>query len=103
MKDQYILKNKDLINIGPIKGVFYVFNQNGKILDYTYGAGRRSAIKEYIKDNCGIKIFRDNMRVYNYGEPLDDWLGLELAKVQRAGDHFSKKVTIGAIQLILEL
>lgn len=102
MKDQYILKNKDLINIGPIKGVFYVFNQNGKILDYTYGAGRRSAIKEYIKDNCGIKIFRDNMRVYNYGEPLDDWLGLELAKVQRAGDHFSKKVTIGAIQLILE-
>ena len=78
-----------------------MFNQNGKIIDYTFGAGKRIAIKSFIKDNSGVKIFRDNIRVYNYGEPSDDWLGLELAKVQRAGDHFSKKVTIGAVFLDL--
>ncbi|MDN0072551.1 ATP-binding protein [Bacteroides caecigallinarum] len=96
-----ILTNEDLANIGPISGVFHVFNQNGKIIDYTFGAGKRIAIKSFIKDNSGVKIFRDNIRVYNYGEPSDDWLGLELAKVQRAGDHFSKKVTIGAVFLDL--
>ncbi len=96
-----ILKTEDLMNIGPISGIFHVFNQNGNVIDYTFGAGKRVAIKSFIKDNCGVKIFRDNIRVYNYGEPSDDWLSLELAKVQRAGDHFSKKVTIGAIFLDL--
>lgn len=101
MRDQLQLFNKDLDGIGPISGRFYVFNQTGELLDKTYGAGRRKAIKEYIKENCGVKVFRDNMRVYNYGEPNDDWLGLDHAKVQKAGDHFSKKVTIGAISIKL--
>lgn len=96
-----VLTNQDIEKIGPISGVFHVFNQNGKIIDHAFGAGKRVAVKSFIKDNCGIKIFRDNIRVYNYGEPSDDWLGLELAKVQRAGDHFSKKVTIGAVFLNL--
>lgn len=96
-----ILTNQDLEKIGPISGVFHVFNQNGKIIDHAFGAGKRVAVKSFIKDNCGVKIFRDNIRVYNYGEPSDDWLGLELAKVQRAGDHFSKKATIGAVFLSL--
>lgn len=96
-----ILTNQDIEKIGPISGVFHVFNQNGKIIDHAFGAGKRVAVKSFIKDNCGVKIFRDNIRVYNYGEPSDDWLGLELAKVQRAGDHFSKKVTIGAVFLDL--
>ena len=100
--EQHILLNSDLNLLGPIYGIFHVFNQNGKILDLSFGAGKRGAIKDYIKDNCGVKIFRDNIRVYNYGEPSDDWLDLELAKVQRAGDHFSKKVTIGAVFLELE-
>ena len=100
--EQHILLNSDLNLLGPISGIFHVFNQNGKILDLSFGAGKRGAIKDYIKDNCGVKIFRDNIRVYNYGEPSDDWLDLELAKVQRAGDHFSKKVTIGAVFLELE-
>lgn len=101
MCDQLQLKNTDLSKIGPIQGRFYVFNQNGALIDTIYGAGKRDAIKSYIRENCGVMIFRDNIRVYNYGEPSDDWLGLEYSKVQRAGDHFSKKVTIGAISLSL--
>ena len=100
-KGQHYLHNEDLANIGPISGEFYVFNQSKKLLDIIYGVGRNKAVKEYIRDNCGVKIYRDDIRVYNYGEPFDDWLNLELAKVQRAGDHFSKKVTIGAISLQL--
>lgn len=100
-KGRYYLQNKDLENIGPITGRFYVFNQSKQILDIIYGVGRNTAVKEYIKENCGIKVYRDNIRVYNYGEPYDDWLNLELAKVQRAGDHFSKKVTIGAVSISL--
>lgn len=101
-KEKHYLHNEDIANIGPITGQFYVFNQSKKLLDIIYGVGRNGIVKEYIKDNCGIKVYRDNIRVYNYGEPFDDWLNLELAKVQKAGDHFSKKVTIGAISLQLK-
>lgn len=95
------LRNRDLINIGNFNGRFYVFNQTSEILNYTAG-GQVTAVKEYIKDNCGVKIYRDNIRVYNYGESADDWLRLDLMKIQRTGDHFGKKVTIGAIELNLE-
>lgn len=102
IKEKYYLRNEDLDGIGSISGQFYVFNQSKPLLDKIYGVGRNGAVKDYIKENCGIKVYRDNIRVYNYGEPSDDWLGLELAKVQRIGDHFSKKVTIGAISLNLK-
>ena len=84
--------DKDLDGIGNFKGQFYVYNQNSNLLKMNFG-GQINATKQFIKDNCGVKIFRDNIRVYNYGEPFDDWLGLDLDKIQRAGDHFGKKVT----------
>lgn len=48
-RGRHILQNQDLVGIGPISGVFHVFNQNGRILDLTFGAGKRAAIKEFIK------------------------------------------------------
>lgn len=95
------LRNKDLTNIGKITGRFFVFNQNSALLNMRF-SGQSNAVKNYIKENCGVKIFRDNIRVYNYGEPFDDWLGLDLAKIQRTGDHFGKKVTIGIVELNLK-
>jgi signal transduction histidine kinase len=95
------LKNRDINNIGEIKGNFFVFNQNNVLLNMNFG-GQSQAVKSFIKENCGVKIFRDNIRVYNYGEQYDDWLGLDLDKIQRAGDHFGKKVTIGVIELDLK-
>ncbi len=93
--------NSDLNNIGTIKGKFFVFNLNKEVFNSYFG-GQTTAVKEYIKQNCGIKIFRDNIRVYNYGEPLDDWLELDLTKIKRIGDHFARKVTFGAIELNLK-
>ena len=95
------LRNKDLQSIGEITGKFYVFNQNRDLLNMRFG-GQITAVKNYIKENCGVKIFRDNIRVYNYGETYDDWLSLDLDKIQRTGDHFGKKVTIGVVELDLK-
>ncbi len=95
------LRNKDIKNIGAIKGKFYVFNQSSALLKPKFG-GQINAVKEYIKENCGVKLFRDDIRVYNYGESFDDWLGLDLDKIQRTGDHFGKKVTLGFVELDLK-
>jgi Histidine kinase-, DNA gyrase B-, and HSP90-like ATPase len=95
------LRNFDLNNIGTIKGRFFVFNQDPNLFKLYFG-GQQSAVKEYIKQNYGVKVFRDDIRVYNYGELYDDWLGLDLLKIKRAGDHFGRKVTIGAIEITLK-
>lgn len=95
------LKNIDLNNIGSIKGRFYIFNQDPNLFKL-YFRGQETAVKDYIKQNYGVKIFRDNIRVYNYGELYDDWLGLDLLKIKRAGDHFGRKVTIGAVEITLK-
>lgn len=94
------LRDSDIENIGEFSGEFFIFNQNSQILAGFF-PGQISAIKNYIKENKGIKLYRDNLRVYNYGEPSDDWLNLDLDKIQHAGSHFGKKVSLGYVSLDL--
>ena len=89
-------------DFGTIEGCLYGFSSEGKILDLIYGAGKRELLKSYLLQNGGVKIFRDGIRVYNYGEPNDDWLGINQNRVRRMGNHFSKNQIIGGISLSLE-
>lgn len=98
-KDQKILKSTDLDGIGAFGGRFYVYNLDPYILN---SVGQSAAIRAFVRENNGIKIFRDGIRVYNYGEPNDDWLGMILRRLQRVGDKFSKNTVIGAMELSLE-
>jgi signal transduction histidine kinase len=98
-EDQKHLKNEDLKGIGKISGKFYVYNLFGPVLK-AYGQSR--AIKDFVQDNFGVKVFRDGIRVYNYGERHDDWLGLDLARVQKLGERFSKNTVVGAIEIELK-
>lgn len=100
--ERFYLKNKLLKDFGTIEGSLYGFSSEGKILDLIYGAGKRELLKSYLLRNGGVKIFRDGIRVYNYGEPNDDWLGINQNRVRRMGNHFSKNQIIGGISLSLE-
>lgn len=101
VKERFFLKNSLLNGIGKITGCFYAFSRDGKILDLIYGAGRRTLINSYLDQNGGVKIFRDNIRVYNYGEPNDDWLGINLNRATKMNAHFAKNQVIGTINLNL--
>lgn len=101
VKERFFLKNNLLDGIGKITGCFYAFSRDGKILDLVYGSGKRTLINSYLDQNGGIKIFRDNIRVYNYGEPNDDWLGINLSRATKMNAHFAKNQIIGAINLNL--
>lgn len=98
-ESQLHLMNRDLDGIGSINGRFYVYNLLSVVLK---SFGQANTIKRFVKENCGVKLFRDGIRVYNYGEPNDDWLGLDLARVQRLGNHFSKNTVIGSIDIELK-
>ena len=99
--DQLLLKNKNLYGINSIEGEFYAFNLDSKILNSSFGVGSIGRVKDFIFMNSGIKIFRDNIRIFNYGELSDDWLGIDQQKMRRIGSHFAKNQIVGAISLRL--
>lgn len=55
-------------------------------------------IKPFLKDNAGIKVFKDDLRIYDYGEPGNDWLGLDLKRVQ-SKKWFSNNQNVGSLYL----
>ena len=58
--------------IGPIKGTFFVYDRDRDILNKL---GDSQLVQNFLDENGGVPLYRDSMRVYNYGEPGDDWLG----------------------------
>lgn len=53
--------------------------------DFVEGTGinLRTAIT-YGRDHGGVRIYLDNFRVFPYGDPGDDWLGLDQLKASRS-------------------
>ncbi|WP_232494808.1 ATP-binding protein [Novosphingobium kaempferiae] len=82
--------------IGRVSGRFHIFDRDRKILPL-YGDTR--FLERYLNQNGGVRVYRDSMRVYNYGEPSDDWLGLDLRRVNEPTKRLSRNITIGVVDL----
>lgn len=85
--------------IGPITGEIYVFDRDREVLQRL---GDSQLIQNYLDENGGVRVYRDSIRVYNYGEPGDDWLGLDLRRVNTPTRNISRNIVVGAIDLSLE-
>ncbi len=55
-----------------------------------------------MNDQSGVRIYRDGIRVFNYGEPNDDWLGLNASRINNPSEKTSTSNIIGAVSLDLE-
>lgn len=84
--------------IGPVTGVFYVFDRDREVLRRL---GHTRLMTDYLDQNGGIRVYRDGIRVYNYGEPEDDWLGLDLRHGNAPLRRISRNVILGAVDLSL--
>ena len=85
--------------IGTVKGEFYVFDRDREILGRL---GDSQLVQNFLDENGGVRVYRDSIRVYNYGEPGDDWLGLDLRRVNTPTRNISRNIMVGAIDLSLE-
>lgn len=85
--------------IGPVSGDFYVFDRDREVLSKL---GDTQLVQNYLDENGGVRVYRDGIRVYNYGEPGDDWLGLDLRRVNTPTRNISRNIVVGAIDLDLE-
>jgi nitrogen-specific signal transduction histidine kinase len=63
-------------------------------------AGLADYYKNIIKPNAGIRIYRDNFRVWPYGEPDDDWLELDISRLNAPKERsVSRNQVVGIIHL----
>ena len=87
-----------LQGIGPVSGEFVAYDGDQKILRLYPPIGN---LRNFLGNQAGIRVYRDGIRIYNYGEPGDDWLGLDLRRVQRPTEKLSRNIVVGGVQLSL--
>ncbi|UTN05637.1 ATP-binding protein [Flavobacterium bizetiae] len=83
--------------IGEVIFEGYVFDQDPFLLKM--GVSDKIGFKKYLKSNGGIKVFRDGLRVYDYGEPENDWLNLDFRRFQQPTKAISNNLILGAVYL----
>lgn len=84
-------------DLGDIYGEFYVYDFDNEVNMQNYSIG----LKSYLDEVGGVRVYRDGIRVYNYGEKFDDWLNLDKRRVNRLVKGINKRLIIGAIELSL--
>ena len=84
--------------IGPVSGEFHVFDRDREVLRRL---GNTRLMTDYLDQNGGVRVYRDGIRVYNYGEQRDDWLGLDLRRVNIPTRRISRNIILGAVHLSL--
>lgn len=113
-KDKYISKQLEVVNnkneaidlarhnIGRIQFQGYIFDRDAKILSLGFQDNKKY-IKNFLDQNGGIRVYRDGIRVYDYGELGNDWLNLDIRRVNFPTVKLSNNIILAAVQLNREL
>lgn len=89
--------NLDNFKIGHIRFEGFIFDRDTRIL--SLGVHDKKGLKEYLDMNGGVKVFRDGIRIYDYGEPDNDWLNLDRRRVNIPAKRISNNIIISAVYL----
>lgn len=79
----------------------YIYDFDTKTLDLSEITDK-SGIRNYIKENGGVRVYRDGMRIYDYGEFGDDWLGLDQSRINAPTSKIGNKLILSSISLSRE-
>lgn len=98
-KDTVVADHETLLGVGPVRGEFYVYDRDKKVLG---ALAEQQLLTRFLNENGGVRVYRDGVRVYNYGEEDDDWLGLDLARVQTPSVRISRNIILGSVRLEMQ-
>jgi len=88
------------LGIGPIEGIILCFDRDKDIM--AHYIPDREGLESYLDEQGGMRVYRDGIRVYDYGEPGNDWLGLDVRRVQIPTRRLSNNIIIGEVHLELQ-
>jgi signal transduction histidine kinase len=83
--------------IGRVEFEFWLFDRDSAVIKTLTDDVK--GLKDYLDENGGIRIYRDGIRVYDFGEPGNDWLNLDLRRVNTPTARTSNNQILGALRL----
>ncbi|MEO9484596.1 MAG: sensor histidine kinase [Ekhidna sp.] len=103
-KKRFILEREGKVYRKPVTCGSFGFEFH--VFDFTSSAPPKYRLtqedKSFVKQHR-IYLYRDNVRVFPYGDPDDDWLKLEILRgTYKAGEYLSVDQTIGHISISQE-
>lgn len=87
----------DGMKIGNIKFDFHIFDREPSVL--ALSTTDVKGLKEFLNQAGGVRVYRDGIRVHDFGEPENDWLGLDMRRVNIPTRRISRNVILGAVSL----
>jgi signal transduction histidine kinase len=92
--------NLEKYNIGQIELSFHVFDLDRQTLQFA--AIDSKGLKDFLNHNGGVLVYRDGVRVYDYGEPGNDWLDLGGQRVNTPASKIGNNQVLGVVNLSLQ-
>jgi len=85
------------MKIGTIKFQGCIFIRDKSILKLSLNSP--TFLTEYLNENGGVRVYRDGLRIYDYGEKGNDWLGLDYRRFNDPGVKISNNLILASITL----
>lgn len=96
-KNETVSYSLEELDIGKVKFQFYIYDLGNEVAQFI--KNDISGLRMFLKNNGGIRIYRDKIRVYDYGEPGNDWLKLDFKRVSNPTQKISNNQLLGALYL----
>lgn len=91
IKSLFINGNREYLLPGDFEGVFYGFNRQSK------DTAVKSEIRNLLENISGVKLYRNNFRIFPYGE--SDWLNLGKISQTQISNIFTPGNTTGYVYI----
>jgi signal transduction histidine kinase len=83
--------------IGEVGFDLRIFDRDSAVLELS--TSDRAGLKKFLDQNGGVRVYRDGVRVFDFGEPGNDWLDLGGRRVNIPTLRVSNNQIIGAVSI----
>jgi len=87
--------------IGEIEFEGYIFDRDKQTLELGNHASVQ-LLKQYLDEQGGIRVYRDNIRINEYGERGNDWLNLDTRRINVPAKRISNNLILGVVDLKID-
>jgi signal transduction histidine kinase len=84
-------------DFGRVSMDFRIYDLDSHVLSFS--VSDKKGFRDILKRHGGVRVYRDGVRVYDYGEPGNDWLDLGGSRVNDPGGKVSVNQIIAAVHL----
>lgn len=83
--------------VGVVRLDLYIFDRTPQVLKLT--ASDPKGLKDFLNFNGGVRVYRNGIRVYDFGEPGNDWLDLGGRRINVPAQRVGNNQILGTVQI----